>query len=43
MMTFDVCTSQQTQSVRISDMKIELSVSTMKTCEMCQSVLTCKD
>ena len=39
-MTFNVCVSQQTQSVRISDTKIELSVCTMKTCETCQSVLT---
>ena len=39
-MTFDVGMSQRTQSVRISDTKIELSVSTMKTCETCQSMLT---
>ena len=39
-MTLDVGTSQWTQSVRMSNTKIELSVSTMKTCETCQFVLT---
>ena len=42
-MTFDVDTSQWTQSVTIFDTKINFFVCTMKRCERCQSVVTCKD
>ena len=42
-MISDVGVSQWTESVRTSDTKVELFVFTMKACETCQSVLTCKD
>ena len=42
-MTFDVDTSQRTQSVTTFDTKIELFVCTMKRCVRCQSMVTCKD
>ena len=42
-MTFDVDTSQRTQSVTTFDTKRKLFVCTMKRCERCQSVVTCED
>ena len=42
-MTFDDDMSQWTQSVTTFDTKIKLFVCTMKRCERCQSVVTCKD
>ena len=41
MMAFDVDMSQLPQRVTTSNTKIEHLVGTMKTCEMCQSVLMC--
>ena len=42
-MTLDVGMSQWAQSVTILNTNIQLFVCTMKTCETCQSMLTCKD
>ena len=42
-MTFNVDTSQWTESVTTPDAKIELFVCTKKPCETCQSVVTCFD